>query len=324
MDGFYPVIPVFDDQGWHAGKLPSNADSTFQDASFYQVQVSAPVALSLVASGIQVERTQEGRNQVVTFAAGPARDFYLAASDQFIVVSDLIGETTVNSYASRDHTEGAQAALETAVRAIESLNSRFGTYPYTEFDVVSTPMEGAVGIEYPGITGINLDVYDPKATIGSTPAPVLLESTVAHEVGHQWFYNVVGNDQWNEPWLDEAITQYVTGLYFLDRYGQQGFSGYRDSWLSRWERADQALIPIGLPAADYHGREYSAIVYGRGPLFIEQLAQKMGQEPFDQFLRQYYQTHRWGIGTSKAFKQMAEQQCNCDLTLLFEEWVNPK
>ena len=72
------------------------------------------------------------------------------------------------------------------------------------------------------------------------------------------------------------------------------------------------------------GREYGAIVYGRGPLFLATLADRMGQESFDGFLRDYYQTHKWGIGTGEAFKRLAEQHCQCDLTALFEEWVYPK
>jgi hypothetical protein len=321
LDGFYPAIPVYDEQGWLAGQVPPNADTTFQDASFYLVRVTAPADLTLVASGIEVDRTQQSDRQSVTFAAGPARDFYLAASDRFEVVSKTIGETTINSYAFKDHAEGSQAALETAGKAIESYSARLGAYPYTEFDVVSTPMQGATGIEYPGMTGINLAVYDPKAKISGVPAPVMLESTVAHEVGHQWFYNVVGNDQHNEPWLDESVDQYVTGLYFLDQYGQAGQTSYRDSWLSRWDRIKRESLPIGQPAESFQGKEYSAIVYGRGPLFIEALAQKMGQATFDQFLRDYYSSTKWGIGTAASFKQLAEKHCGCDLTPLFEEWV---
>lgn len=324
LDGFYPAIPVYNEQGWQAGVLPPNADTTFQDASFYVVRVTAPAALTLVASGVQVERTQTPEHQVVTFAAGPARDFYLAGSDRFVAVSETIGETKVNSYAFQDREAGSQLALRTAVNAIKSYSARLGTYPYTEFDVVSTPMQGATGIEYPGIVGINFNVYDLNSAVNGLPAPILLESTVAHEVGHQWFYNAVGNDQHNQPWLDEAVDQYLTGLYFLDQQGPSGMASYRSSWESRWDRVGRALIPVGLPAASYAGKEYGAIVYGRGPLFIAALQQKLGQTVFDQFLRDYYQTNQWGIGTAASFKQLAEQHCQCDLTPLFAEWVNPK
>jgi aminopeptidase N len=76
--------------------------------------------------------------------------------------------------------------------------------------------------------------------------------------------------------------------------------------------------------ASYDDSSYGAIVYGRGPLFVELLAQTMGQENFDAFLHDYYQTFKWGIATGDDFKRLAEQHCACDLTPLFQEWVYPK
>ncbi|MBC8253597.1 MAG: caspase family protein, partial [Ardenticatenia bacterium] len=253
-------------------------------------------------------------------AAGPARDFYLAASENYTVVSKTVGETTVNSHAFTARADEAELALQFATDALRSFNQRFGVYPYTEFDIVSTPMQ-ALGMEYPGIVAVALNLYDPNEQAAGLPFPIALESTVAHEVAHQWFYNAVGNDQVDEPWLDEAIVQYLTGLYYADTYGEGAARDYRSSWDSRWDRVGRADIPIGVPVGAYADKEYGAIVYGRGPLFIAALAEEMGQEPFDEFLRDYYESHKWGIGTSDTFRQLAEQHCQCDLTALFEEWV---
>ena len=236
------------------------------------------------------------------------------------MISETVGETTVNSYAIPERADGAELALEFATGALKSYNERFGPYPYTEFDVVGTPML-ALGMEYPGIVAIALDLYDPNEEIRGLPSQVMLEGTVAHEVAHQWFYNVVGNDQLDEPWLDEAVVQYATGLYYVDAYDEAAAQRYRESWYGRWDRVDRADVPVGLPAGDYTGKEYGAIVYGRGPLFISALAEAMGQETFDQFLRDYYQSNKWGIGTADAFRRLAEDHCQCDLTALFQEWV---
>jgi aminopeptidase N len=163
--------------------------------------------------------------------------------------------------------------------------------------------------------------YDPDETISGLPSQVILESTVAHEVAHQWFYNIVGNDQVDEPWMDEALVQYFTGRYYADTYGEEAYQSYRDSWDSRWQRVERAEIPIGLPSAAYSEEAYSPIVYGRGPIFVETLAKEMGQAKFDAFMRDYYQSHKWGIGTADAFRQLAEAHCQCDLAGLFEDWV---
>jgi hypothetical protein len=321
LDEFYPVVAVYDDEGWNVEVPPSAGDLTYFDSSFYVVRVTAPADLVVVASGIEVGRETEGDEKVLTFVAGPARDFYLAASEQYVVIREQIGETTVNSYAFPERQEHAQLALQYAVDALVSYNGRFGVYPYVEFDVVSTPMQ-ALGIEYPGIVGLGLQLYDPEAEVSGLPAQILLQGSVAHEVAHQWFYNVVGNDQVDEPWMDEALVQYVTGLYYLDVGGERALEGWRGSWYDRWQRVDMADIPIGLPSGEYtDAREYGSIVYGRGPIFMDTLAGQMGQETFDQFLRDYYQSHKWGIGTGEDFEQLAEEHCQCDLSSLFEEWV---
>ena len=331
LDEFYPVIPVYDDEGtgpepaegWNVEVPPPNGDVTYFDASFYLVRVTAPASLTIVASGVVVGSEYEAGKQILTLAAGPARDFYLAASENYIVSSETVGETTVNSYAFSERADGAELALQFAADALRSFNERFGVYPYTEFDVVSTPMQ-ALGMEYPGTVAIGLNLYDPNEKAAGLPFPIVLESTVAHEVAHQWFYNTVGNDQIDEPWLDEALAQYLTGLYYTDTHGEGAARDYRTSWDNRWGSVDRADVPIGLPVGAYTGKEYGPIVYGRGPLFIAALAKEMGQEPFDEFLRDYYQSHKWGIGTSEAFRRLAERHCQCDLTALFEEWVYEK
>jgi len=322
LDTFYPMIPVYDDEGWNAAVPQRNGDLTYNDAAFYLVRVHAPVDLIVVASGVRLQRTVADDTQKLTFANGPARDFYLAASERFTVMSEKVGDTTVNSYAFPEWQENSKVVLQSSVSALRSFNSRFGTYPYSEMDLMSTPML-ALGIEYPGAMGIALRMYDPEEILGGLPSQVYVESTVAHEVAHQWFYNMVGNDQADEPWLDEALAQYATGLYYQDTYDSSTAESYRSSWQSRWDRVDGADIPIGLPAGEYEGSEYGAIVYGRGPIFISELANAMGIDVFDDFIKTYAQEYKWDIGTGETFKRLAEEKCDCDLSSLFEAWVYP-
>ena len=64
-----------------------------------------------------------------------------------------------------------------------------------------------------------------------------------HEVVHQWFYNLVGNDQVNEPWLDESLAQYATWQYYIDRF-RSGFGlGFESSLQCRWDRTEKLSNP---------------------------------------------------------------------------------
>ncbi len=321
---FYPMVAVYDDQGWHITPPVEFGDPTFAEASFYLVNLTAPSDQIIAGSGVTLEQTNNGRVQTQSIVAGPARDFYLALSPHYIAETLTIGDTTIHSYAPAEFRAGAQQAAEVAANALDSFNARLGAYPYTELDIVATPTL-ALGVEYPGIIAITQREYDPDDPIsGNIPNSVYLETTVAHEMGHQWFYNVVGNDQLEEPWLDEALAQYVTGLYYLDNYGRDAAQSYETSWRDRWDRVNDEEIPIGLPVGAYEGAAYSAIVYGRGPLFVQTLAAQMGQTEFDEFLKDYVSQNQWRIATTESFRTLAEAHCQCDLSSLFDEWVYPR
>jgi hypothetical protein len=83
----YPVIAVYDDEGWNAEIPPQDGDVAYQDVAFYLVQIRAPQGVTLVTSGKTISLDEDGQAQVLTVANGPARDFYLAASPNYEEVS---------------------------------------------------------------------------------------------------------------------------------------------------------------------------------------------------------------------------------------------
>jgi hypothetical protein len=319
----YPMIAVYDDEGWNAEIPPQSGDVTYADASFFLVKITAPKEVTLVTTGKEIDRTSDAKTQTVYIANGPARDFYLAASPRFEELSEKVGETMIRSYAPRESTKGSRQVLETASKAIKVFSNRYEPYPYTEFDIVSTPTL-ALGIEYPGMIAITSHIYDVDGDAGGTPMQAYLEATVAHETGHQWFYNLVGDDQLDDPWLDESLTQFVTLQYYEDQYGPQAAAGFKESLEARWAGVNYEKIPIGLPVAAYNGQEYSAIVYGRGPLFFVALREEIGVEAFNAFLMDYTKKLSWNIATPEFLQSLAEEHCTCNLDSIFQEWVYPQ
>jgi aminopeptidase N len=296
---------------------------TYADTAFFLVKVTAPKDVTLVASGQTIRSSESEEVQMLSFASGPARDFYLAASPAYEKITDTFGEVTVNTYAPQNFQKGSQMALDVAARAIEHFSMRYAPYPYKELDIVTTPTL-AFGIEYPGMIAITSRIYEIDQNFGSAPASDYMEATVAHEVGHQWFYNLVGNDQLDDPWLDEALTQFATLQYYADEYGPAGEQGFRYSLEARWHSVrNGADFPIGLPVSEYSGQEYGGIVYGRGPLFFVELREEMGTEAFDAFLKEYTESLSWEIATPEFLQSLAEKHCSCDLDNLFKEWVYP-
>jgi hypothetical protein len=313
LDGFYPVIPVYDGDGWHLPPEFTVGDIAFHDISFYTVKISAPRDLEIITSGTEVMVSENGNIQTTEYVTGPARDFYIIASHRFSKATESIGETSISSYVLDNQIDKSFEVLNITLDALEIFNIYFGAYPYTEFNIVCIPLnESILGVEYPGVIIINQNTFDQR---------IMLESTVVHEIGHQWFYNMVGNDQVNEPWLDEAIVQYITGIYYLDSYDETAWGEFRDSWINRWDRVNGENIPIGLPSANYTSREYGAIIYGRGPLFIDAISNELGQQLLLQCLQSYYETYKWKIATTESFRASIEHTSGTDLTHLFNEWV---
>jgi aminopeptidase N len=222
---------------------------------------------------------------------------------------------TVNSYFMPGEEDGGRKALEWAMTALREFEKEFGPYPYRELDLAAMPTK-AGGIEYPGLVAIGSLAY------GNPNEETFFESVVVHEVAHQWWYNVVGNDQINHPWLDEALAQYSTYLYVLNTYGKEDAQGFVDRVTNlRWGGVGYKEKPIGLPVASYAGAEYSGLVYGRGPLFFLALHEQLGEAKMAEFLRRYYAENTWRIATPDRFRKLAEEVAGEDLGDLFKKWV---
>ena len=308
----YPMIAVYDDEGWNAEIPPQSGDVTYADMSFFIVTVDAPKDLVLVASGREVHVEENGGRQKVRYEAGPVRDFYLAGSPDYQEFVKEMDGVTLRFYTRNYLQAGAEESLEMAAQAIKVFNAKYGAYPYTELDFVSTPTL-ALGIEYPGAIAITEWIMEPQVGY--------LEGTVVHEVAHQWFYNLVGNDQLDDPWLDESLAQFATMKYFTERYGEEGMLAFRRELKGRWAYTNNVEIPVGLPVSAYSSVEYSGIVYGRGALFFIELENEMGKENFDLFMKNYVMNNAWGISATEILRSEAEVTCACDLTELFEEWI---
>jgi hypothetical protein len=318
----YPVIAMYQEGEWTTGMPSPWGDITVADAAYYLARISAPEKLHIAASGTELGRETDGDSQILTVAAGPARDFYLAAGRDYLVREEQWGEVTVRVFSPAGTSPRAELSLTVAREALEVFSARYGAYPYTELEIAATPTQ-ILGIEFPGLIVLTAGLLSPAEDMPSEPEEAWLISTLAHEVAHQWFYNLVGNDQLDEPWLDESLAQFATWEYFADARGAAAADGFATTLEGRWGRVDNEPIPVGKPVASYSAREYGAIVYGRGALFFDELRGVMGQQSFDAFLKDYVHTYRWSLAKTEGMQAMAEEHCSCELSGLFDEWILP-
>ena len=101
--------------------------------------------------------------------------------------------------------------MQTAKDAIRTRSEWIGEYPYNVVSAVQGPESFGGGMEYPTITLIS-----PQAN------EKLLEFTIAHEVGHNWFYGILGTNERQHPWMDEGINTFYDNRYTEWKYGNEG------------------------------------------------------------------------------------------------------
>lgn len=316
LPNFYPQIPVFDDEGWNVELAPGMGDAVYSDSALYQVNILAPQDQVIAASGSCESQAAPDGQQRQRCVSGPMRDFMIAMSADFQVSSETVDGIKINSFYLPKNAVAGKRGLTVTVKSVMSYNQRIGPYPFTELDLVETPTT-AGGIEYPGLIVVAKELYEES--------PSFQESATAHEAAHQWWYSLVGNDQVDEPWLDEALTQFTTALYYLDAHGQSGYDGYVKLGLQqRYDRVKGTDEDRrgDLPVAAYSGREYGAIVYGKAALFFDAVRQQVGDDKSNAWLQIYFNTHRYGIAAEADMLKAIETQLDAKtVEELMQQWI---
>ncbi len=308
MAGWYPILAVYDDEGWNLDPTSNVGDSNYSDMALYEVDVTTNGDHTIVATGTAVQQDDS------RFVSGPVREFSLAVSPNFEQASMAVdGTTVVVSYLPQDEDAGKQA-LEVAVESLRIFNEKFGAYPYNELDVVLAPHSPQVGgVEYPGLALINHHFSGE-----------MLDEVVAHEVAHQWWYNLVGNDVIDEPWLDEALTTYSSLLYFeannADRY-DEAIAGNQFQYDNLVAGGFDAPVSGGLDLYEDKPVAYGALVYGKGALFFNQLRQEIGDEAFFAALQNYYADQKYGISSPDVLQSAFEAEAGQSLSEFFTQWL---
>ncbi len=323
---WYPMLAVYDDEGWNLDPFVALGDAFYSDVANFTVHLTVPEGTVVAASGVEIGRIpHRPPRTTIMYASGATRDFALALSREYEMVRTQVDDTTVTSYYLPGHERGGQQALEVAADALEVYNARFGQYPYAELDVAETSFTvmGALGgMEFPGIVFISSDFYEPDSFFASE-----LDTVVAHEVAHQWWYGVVGNNQVDEPWLDEAFATYSSIVYFEDRQGELAAEAVY------WS---QAVLPYQLvrmlgmdgplqsSLLEYSDNliTYQSLVYGKGALFLARLRELLGDEAFFDLLQHHYQTHKYDLLDPDDFRRSLEEVTdNPDALALYDAVV---
>ncbi|MEX2011571.1 MAG: hypothetical protein WEF51_04995 [Chloroflexota bacterium] len=247
-----------------------------------RVTITTDRPLVIATSGERV--VASGLSQ--TFEADNVRDFSITASPDYRTRSVVVGDTTIRVY-YRPGGPGA-SLLAQARNALTKMEALVGPYPYKTYRVAQSA--GGYAIESPGL------VWIPRGTPSRN-----LAYLVHHETAHQWFYGLVGGDQANEPFTDEAMAD------FLARH----VLGTRRASRCRTLRLDQSIYR-------YTSACYYEVVYIQGGNFINDLRVRMGSTPFWNGVRAYIAENRFAIAPTKTLLDTLDAHTTLDLVPRFE------
>ncbi|MFD2090156.1 M1 family aminopeptidase [Blastococcus deserti] len=233
------------------------------------VTVSAPEDLTVLMTGARSEPSAPRDGRRTWTAEEPvARDVAVAAGP-FTTreVTTPGGVRVTTGVLPGANVPGDQLSVWTTT-AIADLETLLGPFPYRTLTVALLPDHGG-GIEYPSMI------------LEATPSREVL----VHEVAHQWFYGMVGNSQFRDPWLDEAFASWAEAVV-------DPGSGLVS------EEALTLPGPVGATMAEYasDGR-YFRLVYDKGGAALLAAQRAVGEEAFAAAVRCYVDATAWTIAT---------------------------
>jgi hypothetical protein len=316
MANAYPVLARYiPGSGWDRRPITSRGDFTVTSTALYDVTIDAPTGWTLISTGARVSSAAAGQGaRRERFVSGPQREFYLGATIGLDQASATVDGTRIVSHFQRDDAAAGRRALQVAEQSIKAFNARFGPYPHAELEVVQGAMTTFLGMEYPGVVLIEQGLYERNGRG--------LETTVAHEVGHQWWYSQVGNDAQGEPWLDEGLASYAQVVYYEALGRPELAKGELDAFRASYRQLREGGrdAPLATPPAELRG-VYVPVIYAKGALFFQALRAQVGEAAFDRFLKGYYAEGRYRDIAGPDLLRAAEAACACELDKLFNDWV---
>ena len=261
----FPMLAWQRGRGW-ATDPPTSAFAEAATSETFQLDltVDAPPGDVVLSTGsTAVPRT--GRR-----GAARVRDVMVAVG-KFRTAKDHVLGDIVTVGVAPGLPDSPTALLEKHRSAITQLSAKFGAHPYTSLDVAVVPVVRG-GIEFPG--GIILGSGQDR------------DATLVHEVAHQWFYSLVGNNQGRHPWLDESFATYAEAIV----------RGTASRYLSMSIPAS-GRNRVGAPMTYWEPRQsaYYRSVYVQGAAALLRGRARVGAERFDRAVRCYVNALGYGI-----------------------------
>lgn len=363
---WYPKPAVFDAQGWHAMPYLTQGEFYSEFGSF-DVSITLPMNYVVGATGVvQNERetawmdslalvpyneTQQFyldkqrirlnafpestmRTKTIRFTQDRVHDFAWFADERFIVRKSEVALAKsgriVKTWAlfTPKNAQLWEDAVSYVNESVRFYSEWVGDYPYDACTAVDGTISAGGGMEYPMIT-----------IIGNMGDKQSLDNVIAHEVGHNWFYGILGSNERDHAWMDEGMNSFVELLYMRKRYPSGGIAmgglgglskvlgnttdGHRqqNEWMYRFQARRNLDQPISLPSADFTSSNYGCMVYAKSALAFDHLLAYIGDDAMKHCLNAYYDEWKFKHPQPADLRTVFERESDKQLGWLFEGFL---
>lgn len=353
---WYPKPAVYDRDGWHP--MPYlNQGEFYSEFGSFDVEITLPEKYVVGATGeLQTESEinrlnqkagsveyndteyeSENRNyKTIRYTEKNIHDFAWFADKNYLVSKDSVqlpnSGKWVTSWAMYPQKDAAKWAKATEYinDAVYLYSKWYGDYPYKNCSAVRGSIEAGGAMEYPEIT-----------VVGSAGTDLTLETMIMHEVGHNWFYGILGFNEREYPYLDEGFNSFSEFRYVNEKYQKTRKAyemGVKDK-VARFFNIDDlpfgmyyeisSLMPqrnnIDQPmisnSYDITFLNYSSVTYHKSALAYYYLLNVLGEEKFNTIMQEFYQTWKFKHPRPEDFRAAFESYSEKNLSWFFDELI---
>ncbi len=340
---WYPKPAVYDAEGWHPMPYLDQGEF-YSEFGNFDVRITLPENYVVAATGelqneeekawlrtrknftwlpvtkrvklkaggtkkiVQLFPKSSAKTKTLQFLQTNVHDFAWFADKRFIVLQDTCrlqsGKTiTIFTYYTPQESAVWSKSLSYCKDAVRFYSDNIGDYPYTTVSVVQGPKSFGGGMEYPTIT-----IISPVASEKET------DITIAHEIGHNWFYASLASNERKNPWMDEGINTFYENKYSQSKYGNT-FTG--EKVLFETKAVVKTDQPVETSSEQFSEANYNLVAYYKTSAWMRWLEKSMGEENFSKGMKDYFIKWQFKHPQPEDFKKIMQAHSTQQLDTAF-------